>query len=232
MLEIVARQPLGRIVLDVSFECGDGLTALVGPSGAGKTSVLDVIAGLLRPPIARVSIDGEVVEDAAARVFVPPHRRRIGYACQEPRLFPHLTVRQNLLYGRWFTSPDSRRVRFDDVIALLDLEPLLARRPGRLSGGERQRVALGRALLTSPRLLLLDEPLASVDAGRRQEILPYLDRLRGELRMPTIYVTHLFSEISDRATSVIVLDEGRVVAQGTADEVRDPLEHTLGLKGN
>jgi len=121
-------------------------------------------------------------------------------------------------------------VRFDDVTSLLDLEPLLARRPGRLSGGERQRVALGRALLASPRLLLLDEPLASVDAGRRQEVLPYLDRLRAELRMPTIYVTHLFSEISDRASSVIVLDEGRVVAQGPAAEVREPLERTLGLK--
>jgi len=230
MLEVVARQPLGRIVLDVSFECGEGLTALVGPSGAGKTSVLDTIAGLLRPTTSRVAIDGDVVEDSATRLFVPPHRRRIGYASQEPRLFPHLTVRQNLLYGRWFTSPGDRRVRFDDVIALLDLEPLLARRPGRLSGGERQRVALGRALLTSPRLLLLDEPLASVDAGLRQEILPYLDRLRGELRMPTIYVTHLFSEISDRAASVIVLAEGQVVAQGRADQVRVPLERTLGLR--
>jgi molybdate transport system ATP-binding protein len=232
MLELFARQSLGRILLDVSFRCGEGLTALVGPSGAGKTSVLDTIAGLLRPADARIVIDGEVVEDSAARVHVPPHHRRIGYASQEPRLFPHLTVRQNLLYGHWFTPPGHRRVRFDDVAALLDLEPLLARRPGRLSGGERQRVALGRALLSSPRLLLLDEPLASVDAGRRQEILPYLDRLRGELRMPTIYVTHLFSEISDRASSVIVLDEGRVVTQGAAAEVRAPLERILGLKSD
>jgi molybdate transport system ATP-binding protein len=122
-------------------------------------------------------------------------------------------------------------VRIDDVVALLDLEPLLARRPGRLSGGEKQRVALGRALLASPRLLLLDEPLASVDAGRRQEILPYLDRLRRDLRMPTMYVTHLFSEISERASTVIVLDEGRVAARGTADEVRAPLQQTLGLAG-
>jgi len=230
MLEVFARQPLGRILLDVSLRCGEGLTALVGPSGAGKTSVLDTIAGLLRPADARIVIDGEVVEDSAAQILVPPHRRRIGYACQEPRLFPHLTIRQNLLYGHWFTPSNQRRVRFDDVTSLLDLEPLLARRPGRLSGGERQRVALGRALLASPRLLLLDEPLASVDAGRRQEVLPYLDRLRAELRMPTIYVTHLFSEISDRASSVIVLDEGRVVAQGPAAEVREPLERTLGLK--
>ena len=175
-------------------------------------------------------MDGEVLDDTTARVIVPPHRRRIGYVSQEPRLFPHLTVRQNLLYGHWFTPSSRRRVHVQDVVTLLDLGPILARRPARLSGGEKQRVALGRALLVSPRLLLLDEPLASVDAGRRQEILPYLDRLRGELRMPTIYVTHLFSEVSDRASSVIVLDAGRVVIQGPAEDVRGPLERTLGLR--
>ena len=232
MLEFFARQSLGRITLDSSFRCGEGLTALVGPSGAGKTSVLDVIAGLRRPAEARVVVDGDVLDDTTARVVVPPHRRRIGYVSQEPRLFPHLTVRQNLLYGHWFTPSSRRRVHVHDVVSLLDLGPILARRPARLSGGEKQRVALGRALLVSPRLLLLDEPLASVDAGRRQEILPYLDRLRGELRMPTIYVTHLFSEIADRASSVIVLDEGHIVAQGTATAVRGALERTLGLQGD
>lgn len=228
-LDVRIHHALGRIALDADFSCGDGLTALVGPSGAGKTSILDAIAGLLRPEEGRIAAGDDVLVDTATRRFVPPHERRIGYGCQEPRLFPHLTVRQNLLYGRWFTASNARRVSIDDVVALLDLGTLLPRRPARLSGGEKQRVALGRALLASPRLLLLDEPLASVDAGRRQEILPYLDRLRAELRMPTIYVTHLFSEISDRATTVIVLDEGRVVASGPPDDVRGALERTLGL---
>jgi molybdate transport system ATP-binding protein len=213
-LEVQVSHSLGRLALDVSFASGDGLTALIGPSGAGKTSVLHVIAGLLRPDRAVVRLDGQALVDTGRRVWIPPHRRHVGYMCQEPRLFPHLSVRQNLLYGRWFTRSANRRVRVDDVIALLDLSEILNRRPARLSGGEKQRVALGRALLMSPRLLLLDEPLASVDAERKGDILPYLDRLRAELIMPVIYVTHAVGEITGRADTVIVLDNGKVVSQG------------------
>jgi molybdate transport system ATP-binding protein len=210
ILDVVIHHPLGRLVLDVSFTAGDGLTALLGPSGAGKTSVLNVISGLLRPATGVVRLDGTPMLDTARGVFVPPYQRHIGYLCQETRLFPHLTVRQNLLFGRWFTRESDRRVAFDDVVDLLDLPALLPRRPGRLSGGEKQRVALARALLMSPRLLLLDEPLASVDAGRKEDILPYLDRLRAELTMPVLYVTHIVAEITGRANTVIHMTEGRV----------------------
>jgi molybdate transport system ATP-binding protein len=228
-LEVTVRHPLGRIALDVHFAADSGLTAIVGPSGAGKTSVLDAIAGLLRPASARIVCGGRTLVDTAGGVFVAPHQRRVGYMQQEPLLFPHLTVRQNLAYGRWFTAPEERRVDEAGVVALLDLQALLGRRPARLSGGEKQRVALGRALLASPQVLLLDEPLASVDAGRKQDILPYLDRLRRELQIPLVYVTHLFNEIADRATTAVVMDEGRVVAVGAPEQVRPELERTLGL---
>jgi molybdate transport system ATP-binding protein len=174
----------------VSIRAGGGLTAIVGPSGAGKTTLLHLVAGLLRPDAGTIVLGGDVLVDTAGGVFVPADRRRIGYVTQESRLFPHLTVRQNLAYGRWFTPAARRRLTLDAVVDMLDLAALLARRPSRLSGGERQRVALGRALMTSPRLLLLDEPLAAVDVARRQDILPYLDRLRRELALPTLYVTH------------------------------------------
>jgi molybdate transport system ATP-binding protein len=229
MLTVAVKHPLGRIELDVEFTATHGLTALVGPSGAGKTSILEAIAGLQRPAEGRIALNGDVLVDAAAGLFVPPHRRRVGYVSQEPRLFPHLSVRQNLLYGRWFTPAAQRRIALDDMVDLLDLGALLSRRPARLSGGERQRVALGRALLASPRVLLLDEPLASVDAGKRQDILPYLDRLRADLRLPMLYVTHLFTEISTRAEEALVLDEGRIVARGSPERVRPELERVLGV---
>jgi molybdate transport system ATP-binding protein len=210
-LDVAFRHRLERIAIDIAIRAGSGLTAIVGPSGAGKTTLLHVIAGLVRPDAGRVVVAGDVLLDTAAGIAVPPDRRRIGYVTQESRLFPHLTVRQNLAYGRWFTPRAERRLTLDAVIAMLDLGALLVRRPGRLSGGERQRVALGRALVTSPRLLLLDEPLAAVDVGRRQEILPYLDRLRQELALPTVYVTHTVDEVRNRAESIVTLDEGRVV---------------------
>jgi molybdate transport system ATP-binding protein len=211
-LDVTVRHRLERIAIDVAVRAGRGLTAIVGPSGAGKTTLLHVVAGLVRPDAGRVVLGEDVLLDTAAGVAVPPDRRRIGYVTQESRLFPHLTVRQNLAYGHWFTSRAHRRLSLDAVIDMLDLGALLPRRPGRLSGGERQRVALGRALVTSPRLLLLDEPLAAVDVGRRQEILPYLDRLRQELALPTIYVTHTLDEVRSRAESIVTLDEGRVAA--------------------
>jgi molybdate transport system ATP-binding protein len=195
----------------VQLALDGGLTALLGPSGSGKTSTLQVIAGLLRPEAGLVAIDGEALTDTGRGIWVPPHQRGIGYVFQDSRLFPHFTVRQNLAFGRWF----SRRrgagggVRLDALIDLLDLEPILSRHPVRLSGGEQRRVALGRAILSAPRLLLLDEPLGSLDAARRQEILPYLDRLIAELRLPMIYVTHDVAEVHGRAARTVLLREGR-----------------------
>jgi molybdate transport system ATP-binding protein len=204
--------PLGRITLEARVAIGPGLTAIVGPSGAGKTSLLNVIAGLLRPARGLVKWDEETWVDTARGVLQPPHVRGVGYVFQEPRLLPHLSVRHNLTFGAWFArrrgSPAG--VTFDEVVSLLALGPLLARRPSRLSGGEAQRVAIGRALLSAPRLLLLDEPLASVDVARRQEVLPYLDRLRAELTLPTVYVTHTLQEIESRADAVITMNEGTI----------------------
>jgi molybdate transport system ATP-binding protein len=211
-LAIDVRHRLERIGLAISLRAGTGLTAIVGPSGAGKTTLLHLIAGLIRPDAGTIAFGDEVLVDVSRGVFVPADRRRIGYVTQESRLFPHLTVRQNLGYGRWFTPAHARRLTLPAVVDMLDLDVLLARRPARLSGGERQRVALGRALMTSPRLLLLDEPLAAVDVARRQEILPYLDRLRQELALPTLYVTHAVEEVATRAEAIVAMDEGRVVS--------------------
>jgi molybdate transport system ATP-binding protein len=208
----------GPFHLDVHLQLGAGLTALVGPSGAGKTTILNVIAGVLRPDKARIQLDRDVLADTAARTWRPAHRRRIGYVFQEPRLFPHLTVRQNLLYGQWFRRYIGGGLLPADVIDLLNLGSLLARRPSRLSGGEKQRVALGRALLAKPALLLLDEPLASVDQQHRAEILPYLDQVRAEHAVPAVYVTHTWAEVSGRADHVVELRNGAVVFSGSVSE--------------
>ena len=203
---------IGRVTLELRTTIGGGLTAVVGPSGAGKTSLLNVIAGLLRPRRGIVRCEDEVWVDTERRLFRPAHTRGIGYVFQEPRLFPHLNVRHNLTFGTWFTRGGrTGRVSFDDVVALLGLETLLPRSPARLSGGEAQRVAIARALLAQPRLLLLDEPLASVDVARRREVLPYLDRLRAELGLPAIYVTHTWGEVEERADTVLRLEDGRLL---------------------
>lgn len=208
-LFVEIRHPFELITIDVRLDLGGGLTALLGPSGAGKTTVLNVIAGLLSPEQGVVRLNDEVMTHTERRIWKPPHERRIGYVFQESRLFPHLTVRQNLAYGQWFNG---RRdgAGMEETVDLLGLGPLLARHPARLSGGEKRRVALGRALLSKPRLLLLDEPLGSVDVAKRQEILPYLDRLIAELRLPMIYVTHERGEIETRAERVVVMDQGQV----------------------
>jgi molybdate transport system ATP-binding protein len=209
-IDVRIHHALERITLDVTLALNGGLTALLGPSGAGKTRTLDVIAGLLDPDEGFVSIDGDVLTDTAHGIRVPAHERRIGYVFQDSRLFPHLTVRQNLAFGRWFgRRRTASGVSLDEVVSLLDLQPLLGRHPARLSGGERRRVALGRALLSHPRLVLLDEPLGSLEVSKRQEILPYLDRLIAELRLPMIYVTHDWEEVRGRASSVVLLDNGR-----------------------
>jgi len=209
-LSIDIRHTLGDFRLAVQAELGPGLTALVGAAGAGKTTVLNIIAGILRPDLGVVRLDDHVLADSKTGAWEPAHRRRIGYVFQEPRLFPHLTVRQNLLYGRWFHRGDIARLPGDDVIGLLNLSSLLSRSVERLSGGEKQRVALGRALLSGPRLLLLDEPLASVDQEHRREILPYLDRVRAEHAIPIIYVTHTWAEVADRASQVLEIQAGKV----------------------
>jgi molybdate transport system ATP-binding protein len=207
-LVVDVRHAFDRRTVEVAFETAGGLTALLGPSGAGKTTTLDVIAGLFRPDHGLVTLDEVTLTDTRRGVMVPPHERHIGYVFQESRLFPHLTVKQNLGFGRWFNRRRANGVGADEVIGLLALEPLLHRNPSRLSGGEKSRVALGRTLLSAPRLLLLDEPLGSVDVGHRQDILPYLDRLIAELSLPMIYVTHERAEIEGRASRIVEMGSG------------------------
>jgi len=214
VLAVNVEKRLGTLELDVRFSAAGGATALFGPSGAGKTSVVNMIAGLLTPDRGSIALDDTVLFDAAAGIDVPPYRRHIGYVFQEGRLFPHLSVRQNLDYGRRMTGRTRDVGEFERIAALLDIDPLLDRRPRMLSGGERQRVAVGRALLMRPRLLLFDEPLASLDGALKHEILPYLVRLRDDARMPMVYVSHAPAELRAIATSVVQLYAGRVVAAG------------------
>ena len=218
-LAIDIRHRLGKFLLEARFHADGGLIALFGRSGAGKTSLINVVAGLMRPDQGEVTVGGVVLVDTRRGIFVPRHLRRIGYVFQEGRLFPHLTVRQNLLYGRWFAPAGARRDDLDRVVELLGIESLLERRPGRLSGGEKQRVAIGRALLANPRLLLMDEPLASLDDARKAEILPYIERLRDQSRLPIIYVSHSIAEVARLASTIVVLSEGRVAAIGPAREI-------------
>ncbi|HEY4982707.1 MAG TPA: molybdenum ABC transporter ATP-binding protein [Pseudolabrys sp.] len=217
MLVVEVEKKLGEFSLNALFASESGATVLFGPSGAGKTSIINMIAGLLRPDRGRIVLDDEVLFDDAARIDLPAWRRRIGYVFQEGRLFPHLSIKHNLDYGRWMGGHAADPAAFAHVVELLAIGHLLDRRPGKLSGGERQRVAVGRALLMRPRLLLLDEPLASLDAARKQDILPYLERLRDEARVPMIYVSHDAAEVKRIATRVMRVDAGRVVATGGAE---------------
>ncbi len=214
MLSVAVEHRFGSFVLDVEFDSAGGLTALFGRSGAGKTTLINAIAGLIRPERGRIVVDDAVLTDTGRGVFVPSRRRRVGYVFQEGRLFPHLTVRQNLLYGRWFAPKAERAGDVDQVVELLGVGALLDRRPANLSGGEKQRVAIGRALLARPRLLVMDEPLASLDETRKTEILPYIERLRDEAGVPIVYVSHAIAEVARLATTMVVLDEGRVAAVG------------------
>ena len=218
-LEVDIEHRLGAFELDIHFRSGRGLTALFGRSGAGKTSVVNAIAGLVRPERGRIVVDGAVLLDTERGIRAPAHRRRVGYVFQEGRLFPHLTVRQNLLFGRWFAPGFAPAVQLDDVVDLLGIGALLDRRPGRLSGGEKQRVAIGRALLAGPRLLLMDEPLASLDARRKDEILPYIERLRDQASVPIVYVSHAVAEVTRLASTIVLISDGRVRAVGPLQEV-------------
>jgi molybdate transport system ATP-binding protein len=209
----------GDFLLDAAFESSGRLTALFGPSGSGKTSLINMIGGLVRPQSGRIEADGRLLVDTEARVFVPKHRRRIGYVFQDARLFPHLSVGQNLGYGRFFTPVAERYADFSGVVELLGIGHLLARNPASLSGGEKQRVAIGRALIASPRLILMDEPLASLDDARKAEILPYIERLRDETKIPIVYVSHSVAEVARLASDVVVLSAGKVTASGPAADI-------------
>ena len=214
MLRVDVEKQLGEFSLSARFESEGRVTGLFGVSGAGKTSLVNMIAGLLRPDRGTIAIDDEALDDTARGIHVPAHRRRIGYVFQDARLFPHLNVMQNLDYGRRMNRLPADPAQIKRVTDLLDIGHLLNRRPGKLSGGERQRVALGRALLSKPRLLLLDEPLGSLDEGRRAEILPYLVRLRDEARVPMVYVSHDAAEMRQLATQIVLLQHGQVTSTG------------------
>jgi molybdate transport system ATP-binding protein len=220
MLRVDVLKRRAEFTLDVAIEMPTpGTIALFGRSGCGKTTLVNAIAGLLSADRALVDIDGIVLEDTRLNVHVPVERRRIGYVFQDSRLFPHMNVSANLRYGAARAPAGSRPVEFDHVVQLLGLQSLLQRRAYQLSGGERQRVALGRALLSQPRLLLLDEPLAALDTPRREEVLPYLERLRDEFAIPMVYVSHRFDEVLRLATHVVVMEQGKVAVQGPLEMV-------------
>jgi molybdate transport system ATP-binding protein len=219
MIGVDAALQLGTFRLDVAFENDEGITVLFGRSGAGKSMTINLIAGLACPDRGRIALDDRVLVDTERAIFVPAYRRHVGLVFQDAQLFPHLTVRQNLLFGRWFASREERTIALSPVVETLGIGHLLERKPARLSGGEKQRVALGRAVLASPRLLLMDEPLASLDAERRLEILPLIERLRDEFRIPIVYVSHSVEEVARLASRVVVLDRGRVIAAGVVEDV-------------
>ena len=219
MLQVAVKHSFPGFTLDAAFTAPPGLTVLFGRSGSGKTTLINAVAGLLRPDEGRIAAGDWVLLDTAQGIRLRPHKRHLGYVFQEGRLFPHLSVRQNLAYGAWFAPKDAPRADMDRVVEMLGIGPLLDRRPAALSGGEKQRVAIGRALLSAPRLILADEPLAALDDARKAEILPYFERLRDEVSVPILYVSHSASEVARLATTVIALDAGRVVAQGPAAAV-------------
>ncbi|MEO0752129.1 MAG: molybdenum ABC transporter ATP-binding protein, partial [Pseudomonadota bacterium] len=221
-LSVALRHAFAGFELNVAFEAPPGVTALFGPSGSGKTSVMRAVAGLLAPDSARITLDGQVLTDTNTAQTLPVHARQLGYIFQDARLFPHLTVRQNLDYGTRFARGRSGP-SFDQIVDMLGIGHLLSRRPATLSGGETQRVAIGRALLARPRLILADEPLAALDEPRKAEILPYFERVQETLDMPVLYVTHSVTELARLAARVVVLKSGRVVQAGpVSDVMSDP----------
>ncbi|MBY0558396.1 molybdenum ABC transporter ATP-binding protein [Hyphomicrobium sp.] len=219
LLSVRALQRRPDFTLDVDFESNSALTALFGPSGSGKTSILNLIAGVHRPARGRIVVAGNVLTDTEAGIFIPMHQRRVGVVFQDAQLFPHLTVQQNIKFGQWFTRMHDQGLPLEVIVEVLGIGSLMKRRPATLSGGERHRVALARALLSSPRILLMDEPLAALDDARRSEIMSLIERIRDEFRVPIVYVTHNVEEVRRLALRVVRINAGRVVSTGTAAEV-------------
>jgi len=225
VIRLNVTRKLDAFTLNAAFEADSaGITALFGRSGAGKTSIVNMLAGLLRPDAGHIEIDGRVLFDHEAGIDLPPEKRRLGYVFQESRLFPHYTVRGNLSYGMRRRDEGARKIDFDTVVKVLGIGHLLDRRPRQLSGGEKQRVALGRALLASPELMLMDEPLASLDAARKQEVLPLVEALRDRFAVPIVYVTHSMDEIVRLADTLVLIDDGRVAAVGPLEELTSRLD--------
>ena len=225
MLAVAVEKQLGKLQLQIEFACpASGVIAVFGRSGAGKTSLVNMIAGLLRPDRGRIALGEEVLFDSAKGIDLAPERRRLGYVFQEGRLFPHMTVLDNLRYGYRRAPAESRRTHPEQIITLLDLEPLLQRRPHLLSGGEKQRVALGRALLANPRILLMDEPLAALDQSRKEEILSFIESLRDEIGTPILYVSHAMEELVRLADDLVLLSDGKAAATGPFEEVMSRLD--------
>ena len=228
MLSVALRHRFPGFALDAAFDAPAGITALFGRSGSGKTTIVNAVAGLLRPDHGRIVVDGRVLTDSAAGVMVPVRSRRIGYVFQDARLFPHMTVRRNLAYGTRFAPPGATGPSGGEVVEMLGIGRLLDRRPALLSGGEKARVAIGRALLSRPRLLILDEPLASLDAARRAEILPYVESLRDRTGIPVLYISHAISEVARLATTLVLIDAGRVTRAGALEDLlSDPASAAL-----
>jgi len=231
MIDIQIAKRQGNFQVDAAFQTQNaGITALFGPSGAGKTSVINMVAGLTRPDKGRVVVQDRVLFDSDQRIDLPPEKRSIGYIFQDGRLFPHLTVRGNLTYGMKLTPLSRRYVGFDQVVDLLGVDQLLDRRPAKLSGGEKQRVAIGRALLTSPRLLLMDEPLSSLDEARKEEVLPFIAKLPRTFLIPIIYVTHSVVEIQRLADRLVLLEAGKSISAGAVPEMMSRIACGVSLQ--
>ena len=227
MLSVDVKQRLGAFTLHATFASNAPVIALFGRSGSGKTSIINAIAGVSRPDSGRISFGKRIFFDSSTRQWIPPNQRRIGYVFQDGLLFPHLSVEANLHYGRHghTAAPgESARIGCERVIALLGLAALLKRKPAALSGGEKQRVAIGRALLAQPQLLLLDEPLASLDGDRKAEVLSYIERLRDQFAIPIVLVSHAVEEVVRLADVMVLIDDGRVLATGSVDEIMGRLD--------
>lgn len=219
MIEFKASWQRGDFALAAEFSCPAGVTGIFGPSGAGKTSTAHLLAGLLKPQSGRISVDNQIFVDTNEGIFMPPEKRRVGYVFQDARLFPHMSVLQNLRFGEKLSPAGAVGVSFESVVSLLGLENLLNRNPSGLSGGERQRVAIGRALLMKPRLLIMDEPLASLDPARRSEILPFLEAVKSEIGVPIVYITHNLGELVRLSDHCVLMNDGAVTASGPVEEV-------------